>query len=311
MDQAQPKALAALQPFIIEATSTKSPSPRFLKELIIRATSASGTYIFTELLQTQAIQSLQTADPEYKSYLTQLEHFSWGTYEEYKSTQGLPDLTPVQTQKLRQLSLLSLASPFLPTQEEKPDTLTYPALLSSLGLSSNHELESLITSAIYAGLLTARLSPTSTPPRVLVTSVAPLRDLRPQSLPAILQILKTWENRCSTTIYGLESQIATIRAGAADRTALQRKRQEVVDTAVIQGENDSSKPVRPRDRRGNKRDLDERMEGEDDEDVSSDEVKMEVDDGADVAGPAGPRGGGFGGRGTKRNRGRGALGGFT
>jgi len=307
MDQAQPKALAALQPFIIEATSTKSPSPRFLKELIIRATSASGTYIFTELLQTPAIQSLQTADPEYRSYLTLLEYFSWGTYDEYKSTPGLPDLTPVQTQKLRQLSLLSLASPFVPTQEEKPDTLTYPSLLASLSLSSHHELESLVTSALYAGLLTARLSPTSTPPRVLITSVAPLRDLRPQSLSAIVQILKTWEDRCTTTISSLEQQVATIRAGAAQRTALQRKRQEIVDTAVIQGENESSKAVRPRDRRGNKRDLDERMEGEHDEDVSSDEVKMEVDDGADVVGPAARGGGGFSGRGTKRNRGRGGF----
>jgi len=307
MDQAQPKALAALQPFIIEAISTKSPSPRFLKDLIVRATSASGTYIFTELLQTSAIQSLQTAEAEYKAYLTLLETFSWGTYEEYTSTPGLPELTPVQTQKLRLLSLLSLASPFLPTREEKPDTLTYPALLSSLVLSSNHELESLVTSAIYAGLLTARLSPTSTPPRVLITSVAPLRDLRPQSLPAMLQILKTWENRCTTTIYGLESQIATLRAGAAERTTLQRKRQEVVDAAVIQGENDSSKPVRPRDRKGNKRDLDETMEGEDDEDVSSDEVKMDVDDGSDVTGPLGRGAAGFGGRGTKRNRGRGGF----
>lgn len=306
MDQAQPKAFAALQPFIIEANSTKSPSPRFLKELINRATSAQSTYIFAELLQTPAIQSLQTADPEYRSYLTLLELFSWGTYEEYNSTSNLPQLSDIQTQKLRLLSLLTLASPFLPLQSSSQDPLTYSALLGSLQLSSNHELESLITTAIYSGLLTARLSPTSTPPRVHITSVAPLRDLRPESLSAILRILKTWEGRCVSTITELESQINIISTSAAERTALQRKRQDVVDTAVVQSENDASKGVRSRNRLGNKRDLDERMEGEDDEDLSSDEAKMDVDDSGDYAGGATARGG-FGGRGAKRNRGRGGL----
>lgn len=79
-----------------------------------------------------------------------------------------------------------------------------------------------------------------------------------------------------------------------------------MDTAVVQNENDASKGVRSRNRLGNKRDLDERMEGEDDEDLSSDEAKMDVDDSGDYAGGAGTRGG-FGGRGAKRNRGRGGL----
>lgn len=305
MDQAQSKAITALQPFVIEATSTKSPSPRFLKELILRATSAPGTYIFTELLQTPTIQSLQTAEAEYRSYLTLLELFSYGTYQEYMSTPNLPTLTPAQTQKLRQLSLLTLASPFHPVQDPKADPLTYSSLTTSLDLSTPHQLESLVTSAIYAGLLTARLSPMSIPPRVLISSIAPVRDLRPQSLPAILQILQTWEGRCSSTIAELDTQIASIKETAAQRTALQRRRQEVVDFAVVQSENDSSKSVRGRDRKGNKRDLDERMEGEDDEDVSSDEVKMDLDDSGDYIGAAGP--GGFAGRGAKRNRGRGGF----
>ena len=311
MEQAQAKALTALQPFIVEATSTKSPSPRFLRELIVRATSAPGTYLFTELLQTQSIQSLQTADAENRVYLTLLELFSYGTYQEYHETADLPKLSPVQIQKLRQLTLLTLSSPFLPIQDPKVNPLSYPYLIKALGLTNTHELESLVTSTIYAGLLTARLSPNSTPPYVQVTAVAPVRDLRPQSLPAILQILQTWEGRCTSTIADLESHISQIRTTASDRTALSRKRQGIVDQAVIKGEDDSSRSVRGRDRRGNKRDLDERMEGEDDEDVSSDEVRMDVDDtSGDFAAPGsgGPSGrGGIGVRGAKRNRGRGAF----
>jgi len=84
MDQAQAKALAAIQPFVHLATTTKSPSPRFIAELIKGAISAPGTYIFTELLQTHAVQSLQGSDAQ--PWLTLLEIFSWGTYEEYKGT---------------------------------------------------------------------------------------------------------------------------------------------------------------------------------------------------------------------------------
>lgn len=307
MDQAQSKALLALQPFIVEATSTKSPSPRYLKDLIIRATSTQGTFIFTELLQTAAIQTLQDAEDEFKSYLTLLELFSYGTYNEYKSIHSLPPLTDIQTQKLRQLSLLTIASPFLPRKDAQTDPLTYAELIPALDLQTAHELESLVTSAIYAGLLTARLSPTSTPPRVHIMSVAPLRDPRPQSLSAMAQILSVWETRCTATIGQLEAEIANIKTIAAQRTALQRKRQEVVDTAVVQGENDASKAVRPRDRKGNKRDLDERMEGEDDADASSDDLLMDVDDGSGDFVQKGRAPTLLSGRGTKRNRGRGGF----
>ena len=94
MDQAQTRALSALQPFIHLALTTSSPTPRFLADLITRATSAPGTYIFTELLQTPAIQSLRSADtpPEFQAYLTVLEIFSYGTFEEYKSM--IPSFLP-------------------------------------------------------------------------------------------------------------------------------------------------------------------------------------------------------------------------
>jgi COP9 signalosome complex subunit 7 len=87
MDQAHTRALAALQPFMHLALTTPSPTPRFVADLIVRATSAPGTFIFTELLQTPAIQSLRSADtpPEFQAYLTHLEIFSYGTFDEYQS----------------------------------------------------------------------------------------------------------------------------------------------------------------------------------------------------------------------------------
>lgn len=87
IDQAQARALAALQPFIHLAVTTKSPSPRILADLVTRATSAQGTYVFAELLQTPAIQSLRSVDTpqEFRRYYTLLEIFTHGTLADYQS----------------------------------------------------------------------------------------------------------------------------------------------------------------------------------------------------------------------------------
>lgn len=219
-------------------------------------------------------------------------------------TPNLPTLTPAQEEKLRQLTLLTLASPFAPQTSPPTNHLTYSSLLSSLSLPSNQSLEAILTSSIYSGLLTARLSPTSNPPIVHITAVAPLRDLRPQSLPALLQILQTWESRCNNVISDLEGQINGIRNSASQRNALQKKRQDVVDAAVVVDGTDgkgagTAVSSRVRTRQGNKRDLEEQMDGDEGEELSSD---MEIDEGTDVA----ERGVAPGSsRGAKRNRGRG------
>jgi COP9 signalosome complex subunit 7 len=221
---------------------------------------------------------------------------------------------------------LTLSSPFAPsTEDATTNNLTYDSLLASLSLPDAASLESLVTQSIYSGLLVARLSPTSNPPVVNVTSVAPLRDLRPQSLPALLQILQTWESRCTSMVNDLEAQITAIRTTATNRNTKARRRQEAVDAAVL-----SEKPLNdatdggkgntaPRALRSgatklpSKRNLDQEAEGEED-DLSDDDGRMDLDEGIDVGtvggiggGGASASRGGAGGssRGAKRNRGRG------
>ncbi|KAK5047760.1 hypothetical protein LTR84_006425 [Exophiala bonariae] len=346
MDQSQIKALAAIHPYIHLATTQKNPTQRFVCDLINRAISAPGTYLFAELLRTPAVQSLRGTDSQ--SYLTLLEIFSWGTFEEYcgktstfkysinhqhqlthlPAASGLHELDDIQTFKLRQLTLLTLASPFAPRPQNASgdDNLTYDALLSKLSLPDAASLESLVTQTIYSGLLVARLSPTSNPPVVKVKSVAPLRDLRPQSMPALLQILRTWESRCTTMVTDLEAQIVAIRTTASSRNVRAQRRQDVVDTAVLSdkplGDNtDASKGLAVAQRAlrsgatklPTKRNLDQEAEGEED-DYSDEDGRMDLDEGIDI-GTAGGLSGGSGsglrggasgsGRGAKRNRGRG------
>ncbi|KIW70204.1 hypothetical protein PV04_02496 [Phialophora macrospora] len=318
MDQVQAKALAAIQPVIYQISTSKNTSPRFVAELIKGAISDRGAYIFTELLQLPAVQALDGT--EFEPWLKLLEIFSWGTYEEYKALQSLPPLDAHQTLKLRQLTLLTLASPFSPpTPNNTTNNLTYASLLSRLQLTSPDELEGLITASIDCNLLTARLYPTSSPPTVHIISVAPLRDLRPQSLPTLLQILQTWESRCVSVVSDLEAQIAAIRATAQQRALKEKSRQDLVDSLVLNNDkslNDTgaagARATRGAGQKlGSKRDLDQHIEGEDD-DYEEEYEGMDLDEGVSesAVSPAGGSGsgsrGGGGTRGAKRNRGRGS-----
>ncbi|RXG50124.1 hypothetical protein VDGE_00980 [Verticillium dahliae] len=214
----QTKALNALEPFL--ALSKSASSPRAAADLVTRATSNPNTFLFTELLQTPQIQSLAQS-AEHAAYLTLLRIFSYGTYADYQrqqqqSSQSLPDLSESQALKLRQLSLLTLA--------RDRTNLAYPRLQSALSLPDTRALEALVTSAIYAGLIQATLDPARQ--HVHVTALAPLRDLAPDSIPALSDALRAWSDRCAATLHDIDAETAAIRAEAARRQRHASAREE-------------------------------------------------------------------------------------
>ncbi|KAI9171827.1 COP9 signalosome subunit 7 (CsnG) [Paramyrothecium foliicola] len=207
-------------PFL--ALSKSATSPRAAADLVTRATSAPNTYVFTELLQTPSIQSL-AGSQDFLPYLNLLQIFSYGTYQTYKQANNLPDLTDSQTLKLRQLSLLSLA--------RERTNLSYDALQGALDLSSARQLEDLVISAVYAGLLHATLDPARQ--CVQVFSVSPLRDLSPGSIPDMITSLKNWASRCGSTLADIETQVNGIRAAAAARASQQRASDDKLKTLLV------------------------------------------------------------------------------
>ncbi|KAE8834002.1 hypothetical protein HRS9122_08082 [Pyrenophora teres f. teres] len=175
----QTKALNALEPFL--ALSKSATSPRAASDLVVQATSAPNTYVFAELLQTPNIQNL-TSSEEYRSHLTLLEIFAWGTWADYK------------------------------------------------GAAHPRALEELITTAIYSGLITATLDPAHS--LVSVTSISPLRDLAPGSLPALQNTLSLWSERCGSALADLEAQVAKVKKEALDREKLRRKKERALEAAM-------------------------------------------------------------------------------
>ncbi|KAL2155023.1 hypothetical protein VTH82DRAFT_3699 [Thermothelomyces myriococcoides] len=223
----QTKALNALEPFI--ALSKSATSPRAAADLVVRATSAPNTYIFTELLQTPQIQALASSD-EFSSYLTLLRIFCHGTYSSYLSTPGLPELNDAQRLKLRQLSLLTLAKKDGPSGNGASPALDYDSLQKALDLPSRQALEEVVISAIYAGLIKAQLNPKAS--RVQIDSVSPLRDVAPTAIASLLSSLKAWAGRCDATLESLSCQMTQLRAEADRRAAHAAARAREVDALV-------------------------------------------------------------------------------
>lgn len=210
---------SGIQPFIELAQSSKTPAAA--AQLVTVATSAPQTFTFTELLQEPNIQALADS-PEHSSYHTLLQIFSYGTYETYRSTPGLPALNDAQELKLRQLSIVSAA--------RSRDQLSYARLGPALGLQGDEELAETVISAIYAGLITATLDPARSV--VQVSKVSPLRDLSPGSVPDMVAALRNWEQRCSSTLDELEAQVQAIRATAAQREKRKKLNDEKLKLAI-------------------------------------------------------------------------------
>ena len=68
---------------------------------------------------------------------------------------------------------------------------------------------------------------------VSVTSLAPLRDLAPGSLPALQQTLSTWSQRCAAALTDLEAQAEKVKADAVQREKLRRKKERAVEVQLF------------------------------------------------------------------------------
>jgi len=132
-------------------------------------------------------------------------------------------LNDAQAHKLRLLSLLTLAP--------AAGTLTYPSLLKSLPLPTTRALEDLLIAAIYASLLTGTLSSSrqgGREGRIDTSSLSPLRDLKPGSVPLMVKVLEEWDARCEGVLGELETKVRGVRTKAGER----RRREEAYEGVV-------------------------------------------------------------------------------
>lgn len=144
------------------------------------------------------------------------------------SSSTLPALSNAQTEKLRILTILSLA-------HNHPPPLSYSTALAALHLPSDQipVLEALVTKAIYSDLLTARLSPTTNTENgvgcVYITSVKPVRDVPLSNVPMMETVLSEARNRCARAIADVEAEAARVIDIAQTRASQEHEKKKKLD----------------------------------------------------------------------------------
>ncbi|KAK4050827.1 hypothetical protein OIV83_003249 [Microbotryomycetes sp. JL201] len=248
--------LSKLEPFLLLAKSARGAAAA---SLISQACAAPGVYAFSELLELPSIHELQSSEQHGASYRL-LQVFAYGTWSDYKDSKAsLPSLNAAQENKLRQLSILTLA--------QQSRTLPYNVLVSRLELPSVAALEDLLIDGIYSGIMTARLDQKLARLEVLTTigrdvkqstsSVGEAKTIASESMEvdtvstasaptvqALTDTLSTWLSTIHTLLASLDQHIVSLSDQATSQKTAEANRdaqiKQVIEEVAKAKEKESS-----------------------------------------------------------------------
>lgn len=202
-----------LEQFILLSRNAKGST---LTGLINQVLEAPGVFVFGELLETPNIQEL--ANGSNAAYFELLNLFAYGTYPDYLENKGsLPELTLAQKNKLKHLTIVSLAA--------RMKCIPYSMLLKDLDLKNLRELEDLIIEAIYTDIIQCKLDQRN---QLLEVDFCIGRDLQKQDISNIVKTLQEWCDCCQAVLLGIEQQVLRVNQYKEGHS----KTQQQVETEV-------------------------------------------------------------------------------
>ncbi|XDA73040.1 hypothetical protein R6Z07F_003319 [Ovis aries] len=156
---------------------------------------APGVYVFGELLELANVQEL--AEGANAAYLQLLNLFAYGTYPDYiANKESLPELSTAQQNKLKHLTIVSLAS--------RMKCIPYSVLLRDLEMRNLRELEDLIIEAVYTDIIQGKLDQRN---QLLEVDFCIGRDIRKKDINNIVKTLHEWCDGCEAVLLGIEQQV--------------------------------------------------------------------------------------------------------
>ncbi|KAH0918212.1 hypothetical protein HID58_025872 [Brassica napus] len=182
-----------------------------LVPIIVDATSHPSLFAFSEILALPNVAQLEgTSDSVYVDVLRLFAHGTWGDYKcnqplvttfrmfRYScNASRIPQLSPDQILKLKQLTVLTLA--------ESNKVLPYDTLMVELDVTNVRELEDfLINDCMYAGIVRGKLDQLK---RCFEVPFAAGRDLRPGQLGNMLHTLSDWLNTSENLLVSIQDKI--------------------------------------------------------------------------------------------------------
>ncbi|KAM6065216.1 COP9 signalosome complex subunit 7b isoform 2-T4 [Theristicus caerulescens] len=172
-----------LEQFILLAKGTSGSA---LTALINQVLEAPGVYVFGELLELTNVQEL--AEGSNAAYFQLLNLFAYGTYPDYVANKdNLPELTATQKNKLKHLTIVSLAS-----------------RMKDLDMRNLRELEDLIIEAVYTDIIQGKLDQRN---QVLEVDFCIGRDIQKKDISNIVKTLQEWCDGCEAVLLGIEQQV--------------------------------------------------------------------------------------------------------
>ncbi|KAI4897186.1 hypothetical protein NFI96_025398, partial [Prochilodus magdalenae] len=206
----------------MEVDQLLSLSGSALAQAISSLLETPGLYVFSDILELPNVRELETG-PHAPVYQL-LNLFAYGTYSDYKErAASLPELTPSQKNKLRHLSIISLASNL--------KCLPYSLLLQQLELKNVRELEDLLIEAVYCDIIHGKLDQRN---QQVEVDFSVGRDLGPNELPNIANTLQEWCAGCEAVLSGIEEQVS--RANQYRESQLKVKVQVETEVSALVGE---------------------------------------------------------------------------
>ncbi|XP_076909433.1 COP9 signalosome complex subunit 7-like isoform X5 [Bidens hawaiensis] len=184
-----------IQHFVTKASNSNA-SASSLATVITDATSHPSLFAFSEILSVPNVIELQGT--EHSVYLDLLRMFAHGTWSEYmRIASDLPPLTPDQSRKLKQLTVLTLA--------EANKILPYDVLMQVLDVINVRELEDfLINECMYVGIVRGKLDQLR---RCFQVQFAAGRDLRPGQLASMIHTLSSWLSTSDNLLITIQDKI--------------------------------------------------------------------------------------------------------
>ncbi|KAG5856250.1 hypothetical protein ANANG_G00006050 [Anguilla anguilla] len=204
----------------MEVEQLLSLSGSALAQAVSALLETPGLYVFSDILELPNVRELETG-PHAPVYQL-LNLFAYGTYCDYKErAASLPELTPAQKNKLRHLSIISLASNL--------KCLPYSLLLQQLELKNVRELEDLLIEAVYCDIIQGKLDQRN---QQVEVDCSVGRDLGPNELPNIANTLQEWCSGCEAVLCGIEEQVS--RANQYRESQLKVKVQVETEVSNLQ-----------------------------------------------------------------------------
>lgn len=181
-----------LEQFVLLAKGTRG---RAAADLVLKATSAPGVFVFAELLDVASVQELQKTEQVAAYVMLQL--FAYGTLPQLSSVGQGVKLTEQQTTKLRQLTVVSLAG--------QTKMISYAVLMQQLSLANIRQLEDfVINECFYAGIIRGKLDQQK---QCLHVHDAISRDVPREDLGQILEGLDRWHKQACNALSMLDDRI--------------------------------------------------------------------------------------------------------